>query len=674
MPARPIELEDLLRFQLAGEPQISPNGDKIVFTVKRIDTEKNKYFTRLWMADTAQREARPFTGDEHGDGNPRWSPDGTQIAFVSDRDKTKAQILLIPPDGGEARPLMSLEEGSITALYWSPDGSKIAFLYRATPEERTEKAKKEREEKGLSSPVRVHTKLFYKLDGFGYFDNSFSQVWVVDVNSGETKQLTSEAHHLGSLAWSPDGKSIAFVSNRRDEDDLIPNHDDIWTVPVEGGALTRIEAPDGPKSDLSWSPDGQWIAFAGHTDPNDTWGGKNTRVLVIPADGSKEARDLTGESDKEVGYATLSDLHDAGGGALIQWSPDSKTLYFPLSEHGDTRLYRVNLDGSGLTPLTPANSEMGAYSISGDGSKFGILLGDATYPAEVWLGSDPSPAGLKLTRLTKLNSFLDEEHLLQMPEAIEVTSADGARIQAWTLHPTGFDPAKKYPAVVYVHGGPAAQYGGQAAPFHELQWLAANGYMILFSNPRGSKGYGEAHTSAIRGDWGNRDWQDIQAVTDYGAALPYVDAGRMAIMGGSYGGYMTAWAVGHTDRFACAITDRLVNNLHSFSGTVDFPWDHGKNWLGNSWDDPSDLWRCSPLAFAGKINTPLLIIHSDGDLRCPISQAEELFASLRMQRKTVEFVRYPGESSHGLSRNGPPDLRLDRLRRNLAWLDKYLKS
>jgi dipeptidyl aminopeptidase/acylaminoacyl peptidase len=227
--------------------------------------------------------------------------------------------------------------------------------------------------------------------------------------------------------------------------------------------------------------------------------------------------------------------------------------------------------------------------------------------------------------------------------------------------------------VLYVHGGPAAQYGGQSTPFHELQWLAANGYVVVFSNPRGSKGYGEAHTKAIKGDWGHRDWEDVQAVADYAAALPYVDAQRMAIMGGSYGGFMTAWAVGHTDRFRCAIADRLVANLHSMSGTCDFAWQHGKTWKGNAWDDPSDLWRCSPLAYAGRINTPMLIIHSDGDLRCPVGQAEELFAALRAQRKTVELVRYPSESSHGMSRNGPPDLRLDRLRRNLAWLDRYLK-
>lgn len=676
MSGRPISLEDLHRFELAGDTQISPDGSQIVFTVKRTDPEKNKYYTRLYLAAAAKGSARPFTGDNHSDGSPRWSPDGSQIAFVGDRDKTDApgsQLYLISPDGGEARRLTTLEEGAIQGPSWSPDGSRLAFLYRATPAPYREKERKEREEKGLSAPVRVHKKMFYRLDGFGYYDDSFWQIAVVDASTGDVKILTDEAFDHGTPVWSPDGKTLAFVANRDEESDLKGNYDNLWTIPAEGGAITQIPAPDGPKADLAWSPDGKWLAWVGHPDPDDTWGGKNERVLLIPAAGSKEVRDLTGASDKQVGYATLADMHEIGGGATLQWAPDSQSLYFPISERGDTRLYRVNLDGSGLTALTSDKNEMGGFSISADGQKFGLLLGNATDIYNAFLGTTAG-AGLELKRVSDLNRDLLNEVAIQRPEPFDIPNGDGGMVHGWQLRPTGFDPAKQYPCVIYVHGGPAAQYGGEAAPFHELQWLAANGYVVLFSNPRGSKGYGEAHTSAIKGDWGNHDWQDVQAVTDHGANLPYVDADRMAIMGGSYGGFMTAWAVGHTDRFACAITDRLVGNLHSMAGTCDFPWQHGKTWKGNAWDDPSDLWRCSPLAYAGRINTPLLIIHSDGDLRCPVSQAEELFAALREQRKTTELVRYPPESSHGMSRNGPPDLRLDRLRRNLAWLDKYLKK
>jgi acylaminoacyl-peptidase len=366
-------------------------------------------------------------------------------------------------------------------------------------------------------------------------------------------------------------------------------------------------------------------------------------------------------------------MHDIGGGSLLVWAFDSHGLFFPMSEHGDTRLYTIGLNGSGLTALTPARQGLGAFSVSRDQTRFGLLLADATQPHDACLGL-LSGTDMQLRRVSEVNCALMEEVELQMPEDTWVPNGDGGTVHTWILRPPDFDASRKYPCVLYVHGGPAAQYGGQSTPFHELQWLAVNGYVVLFSNPRGSKGYGEAHTSAIKGDWGTRDWVDVQAVADYGAVLPYIDRSRMAIMGGSYGGYMTAWAVGHTDRFACAICDRLVGNLHSMSGTSDFAWNHGQFFKGNAWDDPSDLWRVSPLAFAGRITTPLLIIHSDGDLRCPVGQAEELFAALRHQRKAVEFVRYPAESSHGMSRNGPPDLRLDRLRRNLAWLDRYLKG
>ncbi len=670
---RPVELEDLFRFQLAGDTQIAPDGSRIVFTVKRADAKKNKYFTSLWMADVESGAARAFTADGHGDSSPRWSPDGAQIVFVSDRDKPGSQLYLLPVDGGEARRLTSLEEGAIEYPVWSPDGSRIAFVYRATPEPYREKAKKEREENGLSNPVRVHAKLFYKLDGFGYFDDAFWQLAVADAHTGEVNILTQEPCSHSCPAWSPDGTRIAFIANRREDDDLEGQRDDIWTIPAEGGEIDHIPAPDGPKEGLAWSPDSHWIAFAGHTDPDDTWGGINTRVLLIPAAGALEAHDLTGTSDKEVGYATLADMHEVGGGRLIQWSPDSQVLYFPMSEHGDTRLYRVGINGGGLTALTRADREMGAFNISRDERRFGILLGNATELYDAYCGTLTGDS-LELKKVSSVNASLLAEVEMQMPEPFDLPNGDGGRVHGWLLRPAEFDPARRYPAVHYVHGGPAAQYGGQAAPFHELQWLAANGYVVLFANPRGSKGYGEAHTSAIKGAWGDKDWKDVQKVADHGASLPYVDTERMAIMGGSYGGYMTAWAVGHTDRFRCAIADRLVSNRHSFSGTCDFPFTHGKYWSGNSWDDPADLWSASPLASAGRINTPLLLIHSDGDLRCPVSQAEELFAALRNQRKTVEFVRYPAESSHGLSRSGPPDLRIDRLKRNLAWLDKYLKD
>jgi dipeptidyl aminopeptidase/acylaminoacyl peptidase len=673
MSKRPVELEDLLRFHVTGDTQIAPDGGAIAFTVRRVDAEKNRYRSRIWLADCATRAARPFTAEGHNDSLPRWSPDGSTLAFVSDRDDEKAQIYLLRPNGGEAEALTNLEEGGIREIAWSPDGTRIAFLYRKTPAQWTKKAAAERKEKGLSSPVRRHTKLFYRLDGAGYFDGEFPQIWIAEVHTREVHQLTTEPHHLYGLQWTPDGSRIAFLADRREDDDLGDNDVGIWTLSPEGGEIAPVPAPRGPKQDLAFSPDGRLLAYVGHLWPEEQWGGRNQRVLVVPASGAEEARDLTGHSDREIGYSTLADLHDVGGGVGLAWSPDGGCLYCPVSERGDVRLYRVSLEDGAMTPLTPADHEMGAFTLSADGTRFGILLGSGDDPHDAYLGELAQEA-LRLTRVSGINNDLLQSVALQMPEEFTAVGQGGYPVHGWVLPPVGREDGRRYPAIVYVHGGPAAQYGGRAAVFHEMQWLAAQGYAVFFANPRGSKGYGEEHCACIKGDWGNRDWEDVQAVADWAAARPYVDAERMAIMGGSYGGYMTAWAVGHTRRFRCAIADRLVANIHSMSGTCDFPWRHGSAWKGDAWNDPSDLWRCSPLAHAGNIETPLLLIHSDGDLRCPVSQAEEFFAALRLQRKTVEMVRFPAESSHGLSRNGPPDLRLERLRANLVWLNRWLKE
>jgi len=658
---RSITAEDLLTLQTVGDVQIAPDGAQVAFVRTITDTDKNKYRSGIWLVPAdGSRPPRQFTGGPWNDSSPRWSPDETQIAFVSDRRDEAAQIFLIAADGGEALALTTLEPGGIQGLHWSPDGSKLAFLYRATPADYTKKAVEERKEKGLSSPPRVHTHLFYRLDGFGYFDGEYWQVAVVDASKGETRVLTSGAFSCSSITWSPDGKTLAFLSDRRPDGDALPDADtQVWTIPTAGGELTQIAAPNGDKSGLAWSPSGEEFAYTGNLDALDQWGTNNDRVFVLPVAGGSEAQDLTGHTDKAVGNLAISDVGGGSGEDLV-WSADGVALYFPVSENGDVRLCKIAADGGDLVYLTAANQVVGSFSISGE--TFAASVSKPTVPGEVFVGE---------RQITHLNQSWLNEVALQTPEPFAVPNGSGGEVPGWFLTPPSFEANGTVPLVVYVHGGPHLQYGSML--FHELQWLAAQGYVVAYANPRGSKGYGEAHTKAIKGDWGGPALADVEAVVDEAIGRGYADPKKTAIMGGSYGGYLTAWAVGHTDRFACAIADRLVNDLPSMAGTCDFPWSHGTYYKGNAWDDPSDLWHHSPLAYAGKINTPLLLIHSDGDLRCPVSQAEELFAALRLQRKPVEFVRYPAETSHGLSRNGPPDLRLDRLQRNLGWLNKYLK-
>lgn len=671
--ARKIADDDFLRLHLVSDPQFSPDGTRIACVKKHIDAAKNQYRSEIWITPTHGGEPRRFTGGDWSDSSPRWSPDGKTLAFLSDRKKPLSQIFLIPADGGEPAPLTKLEtEGGITALRWSPDGTRIAFLFRETPEAYRKKAVEERKEKELPSPPRLHTRLFYRLDGFGYFDGSYAQVWVADAKTGEARQLTQGLFACDALAWSPDSQTIAFLSDRRDDRDVSPIQEDIWRVPANGGDLTRIPSPPGSKSALTWSPDGNRFAYVGMTDPEDVWGVGNERVFTLPVAGGDTAQDLTGQTDIAVGYHTLADAHEIGAGDMVQWTADSAALFFPMSAEGDTRLYFVPANDSHPIPISPSGHELGGFAIAPNGTAI-VTLGSPTMPHELFLLTElDTPHGpVKCEPRSQFNREFLAETQLVVPEPIALNNGEGGKVHGWLLRPADFDSTKKYPLVLYVHGGPHTQYGNTF--FHELQLLAAEGFVVLYTNPRGSKGYGEAHTGAIKGDWGGADYRDILKAADYGASLPFVDPARTAIMGGSYGGFMTAWAVGHTDRFACAIADRLVGNLHSMSGTDDFPWMPDTYFKGNGWSDPSELWRHSPLAYAGNIKTPLLLIHSDGDLRCPIGQAEELFAALRFQRKTVEFVRYPAESSHGLSRMGPPPLRLDRLRRNLAWLKKYLQ-
>lgn len=670
---RPVAIDDFYKIQLVSDPQVAPDGSRIAFVVKRIDRDKNKYRSAVYVVPTAGGEPRRYTNDEVNSSHPRWSPDGQQIAFLSDRQEPKSQIFLIPADGGEASPLTKLEtEGGIEEFCWSPDGSKIAFLFRETPADQRKEAVEERQKKGLSTPVRHHTRLWYRLDAAGYFDGSYPQVWVADAATGESKPLTSGPYACHHLTWSPDSQTIAFLSDRRDDYDIALPDEGIWTVPASGGDLTRLTAPPGDKSGLTWSPDGASLAYAGNPSADDPWGTNNERLFVLPASGSDTARDLTGHTELSLGHLTLSDSHEVGGGAPIQWSADGTSLLFLAGYQGNTSLYRVPFSGlenpTGDAILLQGHGEVGDFHA---GKRLAFSYATATALHELFLlhrEMGQNTAG----QLTHLNTGLLAEWDVQTPEPIAVTNNAGGQVPGWLLKPHGFKPGDTYPLVVYVHGGPHAQYGNTF--FHELQWLASEGFVVLYTNPRGSKGYGEAHTKAIIGDWGGPDFDDIMTATDYAVSLDFVDAKRTAIMGGSYGGFMTAWAVGHTDRYTCAIADRLVANLQSMAGTSDFPWRHGDYFKGNAWSDPTDLWRHSPLTYAGNIVTPLLLIHSDGDLRCPAGQAEELFSALRIQRKTVEYLRFPAESSHGLSRNGPPDLRLQRLEANRDWLKRWLQK
>jgi dipeptidyl aminopeptidase/acylaminoacyl peptidase len=464
--------------------------------------------------------------------------------------------------------------------------------------------------------------------------------------------------------WSPDGKQIAYVANRTAEPDITSGYDDIFIVPADGGAERRVETPQGHTGSLAWSPDGRRIAYFGDDHPEDNWGSLDLRLWSVSVDGG-DAVCHTLSLDRPVGDMTLADIHSFGAGSAgPAWHGDS--ILFIASEHGRARLYEVDTTTNEIETVVGGDCVVMAVTADSTGDNLAMVIGRHSAPADVFIRQGESAP----VRVSALNDRLVKRLDVREPEEFWADNGEGGKTNGWIIKPPDFDPARKYPMVLEIHGGPHSQYGHSF--FHEAQFLAAQGFVVVYANPRGSKGYGEEWLHALHGRWGDPDFVDLMGVVDYVLSLGYVDEKRMAVTGGSYGGFMTAWVVGHTGRFACAISDRGVYNQVSFGGTCDFPVDAGY-FGGNPWEWAENLREHSPLTYATDVTTPLMILHSEGDLRCPIEQADQYFAALRKMGKKVKYLRFPGESNHGLSRGGPPDLRLARLEANLAWFKEWLK-
>jgi dipeptidyl aminopeptidase/acylaminoacyl peptidase len=443
-------------------------------------------------------------------------------------------------------------------------------------------------------------------------------------------------------------------------------------VKLNGKATQLPGVQKGTKSSLKVSPDGKWIAFLGDVSEEDPWGVHNNHLWVVGIGGG-ESQCLSKSDDYCLSVSAISDTKEAAFDGSCMWSQDSKQVYVQLGWHGEVQLGVATVGKTKLEPLTKGLHVLGFGTINKAGSKMACSYSSATKLSEIgWITLGKSNEIKVLSELNK--AVLSKLDVLE-PEEIWLDSSDGVKLHAWVIKPRDFQNKKKYPAVLQVHGGPHTQYGWTF--FHEFQVLAAAGYFVFYSNPRGSKGYGERFCAAIKNSWGDKDWEDIQTITRYMQHHPNVRAGEMGVMGGSYGGYMTNWVIGHTKDFKTAITDRCVSNLVSMAGNSDFPSNKDEYFGGCAWGDHErikDLWRQSPLAYFEGVTTPTLVIHSEGDLRCNVEQGEQVFSALQLQGVESRFVRYPQSTFHGLSRSGPPDLRIHRLHEILTWWKNHLKG
>ena len=666
---RSITAQDLYAIQLLSDPRISPDGQHVAFCLQRVDKKTEKKHANLWIVPTDGGRARQFTYGDQVDAHPRWSPDGEQIAFISNRGNEKQpQIHLIPFRGGEARPLTDLQ-GEIGEFEWSPDGKQLVCQFRKRDQEAIE-LEQDQEKKKLGLVSRHITRTFFKLDGYGFLPIERWHIWTINARTGRGKQLTDHAvYDEESPRWSPDGRWIAFTSNRTEDPDLDPDVIDLFVLPAEGGEARRIETPLGPKGSPSWSPDGKWIAYYGREGRGQWW--KLQRLWIVPTDGSGPAVNLTADHDFHISSWTLNDL-----AALPMipptWSTDGSAIFFQLAHHGDTTLQTISVPEGRVRPVIADRGVVGAFTLDRDQTKLAYFFGDMTDPGQVWVMDEASGAKRKLTSVN--GRSLGRINLGQIEE-VWFQGADDNDVQGWVIKPPEFDPSVEYPSILEIHGGPRLQYGNFM--MHEFFYLAAQGYVVYFCNPRGSQGYGEEHARSIWNDWGNVDYADLMAWADYMRDQPYIDSARMGVTGGSYGGYMTCWIIGHTDRFKAAVTQRSVSNLVSMWGSSDMNWTFQDEFGERApWEDMDSLhsyWRQSPIAFIGNAATPTLIIHSEQDLRCDMEQDEQVYVALKRLGVPTEMVRFPDEP-HGLSRGGRTDRRIVRLQHIVRWFDRHMKD
>lgn len=646
-------LADVFQLEWASDPQISPDGKRIVYVRNFMDVMADKRRSNLWIINVDGTRHRALTSGNTNDSSPRWSPDGDRLVYLSNSDES-TQVFCRWMDDGQTAKLTNLTS-SPSELAWSPDGRMIAFsmLVEEKPEPFVKLPEKP-EGAEWAEPAKMIDRTRYRYDGQGYLKEGFRQLFVLSADGGSPRQITSGSFPHGSRpSWSADSKALIFSANRRDDWELTPRREDVYEVTLSDRQLTRLTDRDGPDLKPVVSPDGSKIAYVGFDDK--LLGYHVQKLYVMNRDGSSKQL-ISGDLDRDVENPV--------------WRKDGRGLLFQYDDRGDTKVGFAGLDGQitqvtdhvgGTTIGRPYSS--GTFSVSNDGT-VAFTLSRPHHPSDVAVvGKDG-----RTHRLVDLNRDLfGHKELGEVEQTSFKSKHDGQTIQAWIVKPPGFDRSKKYPLILEIHGGPFANYGDRFSA--EVQLYAAAGYVVLYANPRGSTGYGKDFGNLIHHEYPGRDYDDLMSAVDAVIAKGYVDENRLFVTGGSGGGVLTAWIVGKTKRFRAAVSAKPVINWYSFVLTSDaYPY-FAKYWFpGFPWEKPNEYLRRSPLSLVGNVETPTMLLTGEADHRTPISESEQFYQALKLRRIDTALVRVPG-ASHGIAAR--PSHLIAKVAYILQWFAKH---
>ncbi|MGZ3680354.1 MAG: S9 family peptidase, partial [Ktedonobacterales bacterium] len=679
--------DDFWSLRFITDMRLSPDGRHIAYALESNDGTANERHSAIWLLDTETGASTQFTSGAKRDNSPRWSPDGSHLAFVSNRDNREGQVYVMPAHGGEARQLTHMKHGA-SDLFWSGDGTWIGFESEVRPDEppftpdahdtaaREHEAQREKDE---ADRPRIITRLQYRWDGKGYFEGR-THLFRVTIDDGRVEQLTDGDFDNSDGECSPDGRFVAFISDRTDERDANMTSD-LWLLDLQTRDLRRLTSATHSISHLAWSPDGARIAFLASPKITDH-AFYNTALLVADPATGEITTNLLDALDRSADYGIYGDIPGPSQSAPV-WSPDGSALYVLSQRRGGVDVLRAPIAGDAAATETVVNGEdahLTQIAISPDAARLYALRADPTSPWEIHqyaldnIASDTSvlqafdaesAPTIPARRLTTVNATVAEQRTIVAPEQFTFPSFDGQQIDGWLYRPARAEG--NAPLVLWVHGGPHAAFGQTF--YMQAQMLTGLGYAVLHTNPRGSSGYGEAFAQACDHDWGGGDYRDVLAAVDAAIACGGIDSERLAVMGTSYGGYMTNWIVGQTARFKAAVTINSVTNLFTSFGTgdIDSVWASGD--YGWPWEREAFYRERSPITYAARVTTPIRIIAAEEDYRCPIAQSEEYYTWLKkLGNVPVDFVRLP-KASHGVFAS--PRQRVRRMELVFEWITRY---